>query len=55
MRNAEHNRRFNIVKEEANIADMYIGQLKKPEEGDFVGSMFLNQMIDIMNQNKPTT
>jgi hypothetical protein len=41
MRNAVHNRRFDIVKEEANIADRYICQLKKPEEGDFVGSMFV--------------
>jgi hypothetical protein len=50
MRNEVHNRRFDIVKEEANLADMYIAQLRKPEERDFVGSMFRNQMIDIMNQ-----
>jgi hypothetical protein len=30
---------------------MNIAQLRKPEEGDLVGSMFRNQMIDVMNQS----
>jgi DNA primase large subunit len=50
MRNAVHNKRFDIVQDEASKADQYIAQLKKPEEEDFVGSMFRNQMKDIMNQ-----
>jgi hypothetical protein len=50
MRNAVHNKRWDLVKEEVNTADLYIAQLKKPEKRDFVGSMFRNQMIDVMNQ-----
>jgi hypothetical protein len=29
---------------------MYIARLEKPSEGNFVGTMFRNQMIDVMNQ-----
>jgi hypothetical protein len=50
MRNTVHNKRWDLVKEEVNTADLYIAQLRKPEEGDFIGSMFRNQMIDVMNQ-----
>jgi hypothetical protein len=51
MRNAVCNRRFDIVKEEVKITDQFICQLKRPEEGDFIGCMFRNRMIDIMNQS----
>jgi hypothetical protein len=36
MRNAYHNRRFDIVKEDVKIADQFICQLKRPEDGDFI-------------------
>jgi hypothetical protein len=50
MRNTVHNRRFDLVKEEVKIADQFICKLRRPEEGDFLGSMFKNQMIDLMNR-----
>jgi hypothetical protein len=49
MRNAVHNKRWDKVKEEENLTDLFIAKLEKPEKGDFVGNMFRNQMIDIMN------
>jgi hypothetical protein len=49
MRNAVHNKRWDKVKEEVNLTDMFIAKLEKPEKGDFVGNMFRNQMIDVMN------